>query len=75
MDEEFDDDDISQDIIQILEQEAVPIPEGTQLDSINQAIISQQEISWILAASVNSDDERELREQIALNLSNGTLSV
>lgn len=73
--DEFDDDDISQDIIHILEQEALPIPEGTQMDSINQAIISQQEISFILAASVNSDDERELRRQIALNLSNGALSV
>jgi len=73
--DEFDDDDISQDIIHILEQEALPIPEGTQMDSINQAIISQQEISLILAASVNSDDERELRRQIELNLSNGTLSV
>ena len=71
----FDDDDISQDIIHILEQEALPIPEGTQMDSINQAIISQQEISLILAASVNSDDEQELRQQIALNLSNGVLSV
>ena len=60
LEDEFDefDENISQDIIHILEQEALPIPEGTHMDSINQAIISQQEISLILAASVNSDDER-----------------
>ena len=42
---------------------------------INNALISQEEISLILAASVDSDDERQLRQQIAMNLSNGVLSV
>jgi len=84
LENEFDefDEDLSQDLIEILEQTSpddtphTVMGRGTGIASaINNALISQEEISLILAASVDSDDERQLRQQIAMNLSNGVLSV
>jgi hypothetical protein len=84
LENEFDefDEDLSQDLIEILEQTSpddtlhTVMGRGTGIASaINNTLISQEEISLILAASVDSDDERQLRQQIEMNLSNGVLSV
>jgi hypothetical protein len=45
------------------------------MDQVNNAILSQGEISFILRSSADSIAEHDLEHQIAVNLSNGIISL
>ena len=77
-DDDVDFNDTDNDIIESLEadmnEELSDVPNFV-MDQVNNAILSQGEISFILRSSADSIAEHDLEHQIAVNLSNGIISL